>query len=417
VSPEATRTATRLAGSVSADAGIRAPLRLTPAGERTLAAALETWGTEDARGLWLALVLIALDHGVPMLSTRAVESARAAVAAARRLRRSAVPAVALSDAPATAAADVASDRAVRPPRAGRAGRARQPPTPGSRARPSTLRFASEPPASPQAPPPPPGNTAAAVVEGDRVTRERSTRERLPTASRKPQEGAVSAATAFGGLLFLANALDRLGLEAWLRAHPAAADTGFAVTLLHELAWAVGCPFDDPMLHALPSLRYAAPALEAFCVPARWSIGIAAPGPVRIRRLARDNTGRLAADASGRLCMAQWRGFAPEDVRALSASMGARRDRALASGTAHANALSSWRTALRRWVRRHAGTGLDGVIRRRARVAATATHLDVFLLSGSLDIRLRRVGLDFDPGWVPWLGRVVAFHYGDEHEHG
>jgi hypothetical protein len=26
------------------------------------------------------------------------------------------------------------------------------------------------------------------------------------------------------------------------------------------------------------------------------------------------------------------------------------------------------------------------------------------------MRIRRAGLDIDPGWVPWLGRVVSFHY-------
>ena len=28
----------------------------------------------------------------------------------------------------------------------------------------------------------------------------------------------------------------------------------------------------------------------------------------------------------------------------------------------------------------------------------------------VDIRIRRAGLDIDPGWVPWLARVVLFHY-------
>jgi len=26
--------------------------------------------------------------------------------------------------------------------------------------------------------------------------------------------------------------------------------------------------------------------------------------------------------------------------------------------------------------------------------------------------VRRVALDVDPGWLPWLGCVVRFHYGD-----
>jgi hypothetical protein len=27
-----------------------------------------------------------------------------------------------------------------------------------------------------------------------------------------------------------------------------------------------------------------------------------------------------------------------------------------------------------------------------------------------DLRLRRAGLDSDPGWVPWFGRIVSFHF-------
>jgi hypothetical protein len=28
----------------------------------------------------------------------------------------------------------------------------------------------------------------------------------------------------------------------------------------------------------------------------------------------------------------------------------------------------------------------------------------------VDIRVRRAGLDIDPGWTPWLLRVIHFHY-------
>ena len=41
-----------------------------------------------------------------------------------------------------------------------------------------------------------------------------------------------------------------------------------------------------------------------------------------------------------------------------------------------------------------------------RVAFTDTHVDVLFDLGHADIRVRRAGLDIDPGWVPWLGRVV-----------
>jgi hypothetical protein len=73
-------------------------------------------------------------------------------------------------------------------------------------------------------------------------------------------------------------------------------------------------------------------------------------------------------------------------------------------------LKSWLTDLRRWCRRHAGIGLASLIRRPGQVMATRTHIDVFLDPRRVEMRVRRAGLDLDPGWVPWLGRVVLFHY-------
>jgi hypothetical protein len=46
----------------------------------------------------------------------------------------------------------------------------------------------------------------------------------------------------------------------------------------------------------------------------------------------------------------------------------------------------------------------------ARLMANETHVDLDLMTSRVDIVVRRVGLDIDPGWVPWLGRIVAFHY-------
>jgi hypothetical protein len=46
----------------------------------------------------------------------------------------------------------------------------------------------------------------------------------------------------------------------------------------------------------------------------------------------------------------------------------------------------------------------------ARLRATETHLDLELATDTVDLALRLSGLDLNPGWVPWLGRVVAFLY-------
>jgi hypothetical protein len=55
-------------------------------------------------------------------------------------------------------------------------------------------------------------------------------------------------------------------------------------------------------------------------------------------------------------------------------------------------------------------GLWNIVRRPGTLDFTKTHIDVFLDHGHADVRLRLAGLDIDPGWVPWLGRVVRFHY-------
>jgi hypothetical protein len=51
-----------------------------------------------------------------------------------------------------------------------------------------------------------------------------------------------------------------------------------------------------------------------------------------------------------------------------------------------------------------------IVRRPGYVTLTRTDLDVTLAIDSADVRIRRIGLDLDPGWVPWFGRVVRFHY-------
>jgi len=75
---------------------------------------------------------------------------------------------------------------------------------------------------------------------------------------------------------------------------------------------------------------------------------------------------------------------------------------------------AWTTAVRRWCRRHARQGLTTLIRRPGRVHISRTHIDVSFTLAQIDVRLRRLALDVDPGWVPWMGRVVQFSYRADH---
>ena len=74
------------------------------------------------------------------------------------------------------------------------------------------------------------------------------------------------------------------------------------------------------------------------------------------------------------------------------------------------ALRAVHLALAKYLRRSAGLSLRRLVGRHGVVVATATHVDVTFPGEVIDLRLRRAGLDLDPGWVPWLGRVVAYHY-------
>jgi hypothetical protein len=58
-------------------------------------------------------------------------------------------------------------------------------------------------------------------------------------------------------------------------------------------------------------------------------------------------------------------------------------------------------------------GIDDVpvlLAQRAVLHATLTHIDVMFPLQQIDLRLRRTGLDRNPGWVPSFGRVFTFSY-------
>ncbi|MBT9464998.1 hypothetical protein [Hydrogenophaga sp.] len=77
---------------------------------------------------------------------------------------------------------------------------------------------------------------------------------------------------------------------------------------------------------------------------------------------------------------------------------------------HGDLAAGWLDACRRHLYRAERLSLARLCRRPARLQWSATHLGVQLDLRHADIRVRRQGLDLDPGWLPWLGRVVTFRY-------
>ena len=175
-------------------------------------------------------------------------------------------------------------------------------------------------------------------------------------------------TAAGGLLLLVRALDRLGYGTWADEHRPDDPGAVARRLFGLLLGRLGVPADDPTWQ-LASIGSGAPAG-------------ALPGP------AWQALDRRRAALGARRPLPQ----APPDVPAVDAGAAA------------------WLALARRWLRRVAAIGPATLVLRPARLALTPTHVDVNAGLQAADVRIRRAGLDVDPGWTPWLGRVVAFHY-------
>ncbi len=176
-------------------------------------------------------------------------------------------------------------------------------------------------------------------------------------------------TQAAGLYFLLNALRWLGIAGALDRCPALAEAGLATHIVRQLAKEAGVVENDPILLGLqlsqPTFSLPEELLADFAVePQVWP-----------------------------------RGFAPS-----------RR-----AGFGSQYFLHVWTVAVKWWIWRTGRLTLRDVIHRHGRVWLTRTDLDVTFSLAAADLRIRRIGLDIDPGWLPWFGeygRVVRFHYRD-----
>lgn len=174
-----------------------------------------------------------------------------------------------------------------------------------------------------------------------------------------------APTGVGGLLFLIPVLERLGFGEWQRQH---AGRPLAGLVLRQMLQRMRVPADDAAWALVASLPMPPPRSST-----RWE----APA------LWRDEGIDIAHDPAS----------------SVQADEMARR----------------WRLACSRYLRRveRIGIGLARLCLRPARVRWRATHIDVRFSLAAADLRVRRAGLDVDPGWVDWLQRVVRFEYTTE----
>jgi hypothetical protein len=210
-------------------------------------------------------------------------------------------------------------------------------------------------------------------------------------------------------LFVSHILAWLEMADFLRQHPHWLAYQLPFRFFHRLGRDLGAADEDPMLALL-----ATPPAEIestdFVIPAKWRQGIMRDGACQLRRVSGRPGVRLLFDSSGEVPLALWSGQMPLAAADLLAGQTPRRRPPLPELDPAELLLSAWLTAVSRWCHRFTSLALPDLVNRPGQVAATRTHIDVFFDLQQMDIDVRRAGLDFDPGWVAWLGRVIYFHY-------
>lgn len=175
------------------------------------------------------------------------------------------------------------------------------------------------------------------------------------------------ATQAAGLCFLLNVLRRLGIAGALDACPALAEIGLVIEIMKGLAVGARVADSDPILSCLDKEQ------SAFALPAE-----------------------VLANPSLKI----W----PQGL-------------AISHRTIFDSEyfLHAWVVAVKLLCWRAGRITVRDIVTRNGQVWRTRTDLDVTLPLAEADIRIRRIGLDIDLGWLPWFGQfgcVVRFHYRD-----
>lgn len=77
-----------------------------------------------------------------------------------------------------------------------------------------------------------------------------------------------------------------------------------------------------------------------------------------------------------------------------------------------DAISAWRSGLNGWLRRRARITLAETVLRRGWMLHGPTATTARFPMNGIDLRLRRLALDSDPGWVDWLGQSCHIVFRD-----
>lgn len=235
-------------------------------------------------------------------------------------------------------------------------------------------------------------------------------------------------TSLAGIFYLINLFNRLG---WPLTDECAAGL-YGWTLIEAVARGLLTAADDddpvwPLLARLAgrepgTLLGTAPAADSFRLPlvrppVAWTVATyaerilvyAADGGYLLADLPRQGrtTAQAVADEmAARGMTATWEPAVPALPAPLAPALKLRLGPAIAGWLARASGYLHY-------VLHRLGAGPEELLRRRGRLAISRTHIDLYLPLEQVSLPIRRAGLDADPGWMPDLGYIVLFHFGEE----
>lgn len=219
---------------------------------------------------------------------------------------------------------------------------------------------------------------------------------------------------FAGLPFLITVLERLGYEKLLLEQPEYLSLQMAERIFWQVSALLKIPEVDPILGFLNEPSEIASTTVEFVAPMQWR-SILKPSKADVLKLSLAPVAglpgqRLIMDQKERLVLGLWHSGNKAQVQPWLDSPILLRTLDRARTWNIAKAVDNFVRAIGRYLRCNTRMNLRTLIQRQAYVAITRTHLDITTHLQQLDIRVRSAGLDIDPGWVSWLGRVVQFHY-------
>lgn len=219
---------------------------------------------------------------------------------------------------------------------------------------------------------------------------------------------------FAGLPFLIIVMKRLGIETLLAHYPEYYELRFAERIFWRVASLLHIPLHDPALRFPGEEPDTSSQHIEFVAPMHWrSILTTSKSEnlnLRLCRVAGMPGHRLVLDNKDRLVVGLWHTKNREFVNPWLASVKGRLKSSEPRMWSVEKAVDNFVIAMCCYIRRFAKMNLRTLIQRPAYVAITKMHMDITIPLQQLDIRVRLAGLDIDPGWVPWLGRVIQFHY-------